>query len=466
MSTHRPRSAKEVLDGELDESVLSSHQVRIWFLASAGIGVSGYDLFVMSVAIPLIQAYFQVFSPAWAGIFAGAAFLGAVPGAVIAGMLSDRFGRRKILVVSMILLTITSILSSLSWSPASLVVFRALQGLAIGAEYPLSASLVGEIMPRKNRGKWMTGAFSFQAGGMTIAAMIATLILFLDLSENAWRWMLLSCSVPSFLLAINRRKLKESPRWLIRKGRCEEAKEVLHWLLQIKTPMACDRFLQENLQEKGVHRGHLYELWGEPFRSRTLLTAIPWFLMDISLYGIGLFTPTILLELLHKKTVFASGFLGADFAIDTITAIADLFFIVGFLLNILTVDKYGRIKLQILGFLGMTLGITIVSLLGTQGHELGLIFGFSLFNLMVNFGPNATTYLLPVEVFPTRLRATGHGFSAAMGKAGACLGVFFLPIAKQAWGLSTTLTLIGVLSMIGAVITLLFRVETKGLPLE
>ena len=85
---------------------------------------------------------------------------------------------------------------------------------------------------------------------------------------------------------------------------------------------------------------------------------------------------------------------------------------------------------------------------------------------MVNFGPNATTYLLPVEVFPTRLRGTGHGFAAASGKLGAALGVFFLPAAAHLWGLTSTLIVIGILCSIGACITIVCRVETRGLPLE
>ncbi len=461
-------SLRKLIYHQLDESTITRNQIRMWILASAGIGLSGFDLFIMSAALPLIQSYFGSFSQMMSGLLAGAAFLGAVPGALISGRMSDRFGRRSILLIDIVVLTITSILCAMAWNPISLVIFRFLQGVAIGAEYPISASLVAEVMPRRNRGKWMTGAFSFQAIGMTMAAMGSTLILFFLNEDSAWRWMMLSCAIPSCILAILRRKIKESPRWLARKGKMREAEESLGWLLgpEAVTAFHREQALVNITEEETPKQGYFLELFQPQFRRRVILTAVPWFLMDIGLYGIGLFTPTILVYLLHGKASSSSGFLSADFKADLSTMIADLFLILGFALNIFTVEKRGRIQLQVLGFIGMAIGTGIVVIFGSRENIVGSILGFSLFNLMVNFGPNATTYLLPVEVFPTELRGTGHGFAAAAGKVGAALGVFFLPTAAHTWGLTPTLVVIGILCLVGACITLICRIETRGLPLE
>lgn len=459
---------RKIIYHEIDKSTVTKNQIRMWALAGAGIGLNGYDLFIMSAALPLIQTYFSTYSPIMMGLLVGAAVFGAIPGAMIAGLLSDRFGRRPILLVDITLLTITSILCSLAWSPLILIFCRFLQGIAIGAEYPISASIVAEVMPQHSRGKWVTGAFSFQAVGMVSAAIVSTLILYFIKEDNAWRWMLLSCAAPSFTLAVLRQNIHESPRWLARRGKTEQAKTSLGWLLG---PQAVQSVLNqvaaaENIDLREPPKGCLSDLFRPGFRVRTLLTAFPWFLMDISLYGIGLFTPAILVNIFHGPSSKPNGFLAADFTADAGAAFADLFLIVGFTLNILTVERLGRIKLQILGFVGMTVGTAIISLFGIGGSHLGLIIGFSIFNLMVNFGPNATTYLLPVELFPTELRSTGHGFAAACGKAGATAGAFLLPIAIHIFGLSQTMSVIGILSMTGAVITLLCRVETKGMALE
>src|SRR5205823_2158873 len=104
-------------------------------------------------------------------------------------------------------------------------------------------------------------------------------------------------------------------------------------------------------------------------------------------------------------------------------------------------------SLQLLGFAGMTLGLALLavtgSLPGGTGANTPLVFlGFALFNLMVNLGPNATTYLLPAELFPTELRASGHGLAAASGKVGAAVGIFLLPLLRSSFGLSTTLAVV------------------------
>lgn len=453
-------SVRESINLALDDSAVTPNRRRMWALASAGIGLSGYDFFIMSAALPLIQAYFGTFSPTVAGLFAAAAFFGAVPGAIISGVLSDRFGRRIILLIDVALLTITSVLCAVAWSPLILIFFRFLQGISVGAEYPISASLVGEIMPRKGRGKWMTGAFSFQAIGMTLAAIVCSLILLASPSEQAWRWMLLSCAAPALILAILRTSIHESPRWLARRGRLKEAKASLAWLLGTK------ELPPSSKKEEGPQKSNFLELFKPEFRMRTLLAAVPWFLMDTALYGIGLFTPMILVRILFPAVTHSGGFIAANFRSDMMTAIADIFLIIGFVLNILLVDRRGRIQLQILGFIGMAIGTGMIAIFGMNTGDIGLIIGFSMFNLMVNFGPNATTFLLPVEVFPTRLRATGHGFAAACGKTGATFGVFFLPMAFHAFGLRATMVMIGIFCLIGAMITVIARVETKGLALE
>jgi nitrate/nitrite transporter NarK len=99
---------------------------------------------------------------------------------------------------------------------------------------------------------------------------------------------------------------------------------------------------------------------------------------------------------------------------------------------------------------------------GSGGPLWILLASFIVFNTMVNMGPNATTYLLPAEVFPTRLRATGHGVAAAAGKVGAVVGTFLLPVATASVGLSPTIGVIAVLAGLGAVVTFVFRIETRG----
>lgn len=467
-------TARKFINSELNESTPTRRQKRVWALAATGIGLDGYDLFIMGAALPLIQADFGTATSGWlTGLLAGAAVLGAVPGALLSGVLSDRFGRRRVLRLDVALFALTSILCAIAWNPASLIGFRVLQGFAIGAEYPISASIIAEVMPRKNRGKWMTGAFSFQAVGMFGAAVVSTLLLLLVNSDTAWRWMLLSCAAPAALIAIMRRSIPESPRWLARNDRVDEAEQSLEWLLGPEAAARVRTRIEPAIaqREAKTNRGSIRELFTTPFRRRTALTAIPWLIMDVALYGIGLFTPMILATLFWQfqspSTPAQNAFLASDVKATASAALADAFLVIGFILNIMTVDWLGRIRLQVVGFVGMAIGLAVVAFAGDAGvGGVAVILGFIIFNFTVNLGPNATTYLLPVEVFPTRLRGTGHGFAAACGKVGATLGVFLLVPATHEFGLSPTMILIGIMCLVGAMTTLSLRVETRGIALE
>lgn len=92
--------------------------------------------------------------------------------------------------------------------------------------------------------------------------------------------------------------------------------------------------------------------------------------------------------------------------------------------------------------------------------------GFAIFNLMVNAGPNATTYLLPAELFPTELRASGHGLAAACGKLGAMVGIFFLPVLRVRFGIATTVAIAATVSLAGLSVTWMLGVETAGKSFE
>lgn len=368
--------SRKLIGHQLDESTVTPRQKRVWALAATGIGLDGYDLFIMSAALPLIMADFGQTSAWMSALFAGAAVLGAVPGALLSGILSDKYGRRNILRIDVALFGVTAILCAIAWNPAALIVFRFFQGFAVGAEYPISASMVAEVTRQ-----------------------------------------------------------------------IEAAKSV---------------------DETEPKEGSIKELFRPTYRARTALTAVPWFIMDIALYGIGIFTPIILATFIHTSSANSpNSFLAGDLKATATAAVADIFLVIGFIINIYSVERAGRIRLQILGFIGMAVGLTIVAFTGdSTTSTVWVILGFVIFNLMVNIGPNATTYLLPAEVFPTRLRSTGHGYAAACGKVGATIGVFFLPSAIAAFGLGNTMIAIAIFCLVGAVITLMFRIETKGMALE
>ena len=208
-------------------------------------------------------------------------------------------------------------------------------------------------------------------------------------------------------------------------------------------------------------------LFSRPYRTRTMLVSVPWFLMDIATYGVGLFTPLIL-GAIHLSGA-ASGPLTADFVDAKGTAAIDLFLLIGFLVGLWAVPRFGRLHMQVVGFAGMTLGMLILLFAvlaggGAAAHVPIVFAGFILFNLAMNAGPNATTFALAPELFPTGIRASAAGFAAATAKVGATLGIFVLPQVKGYWGLAAVLVMMAAVSGLGAVITAALARQVNEIP--
>jgi MFS family permease len=207
-------------------------------------------------------------------------------------------------------------------------------------------------------------------------------------------------------------------------------------------------------------------------RRATIFASVPWFIQDLGTYGIGIFTPTILAAAFgggadHIRSL--SDMISDDILAAKGAAMINVLLIVGIFCAVVLADIAGRIKLQILGFIGCAVGLLIASFsIDFSGAaRIDIIFvGFMLFSFMTNLGPNAQTYLLAGEVFPTEVRGMGAGFAAAFAKIGAVATAFLFPILLA--GIGTRLLLYGlvVTSILGAIVTWMYRIETTGVNLD
>ena len=457
------------LSGLIDGAELRSTHWRIWLLSAMGVFLDGFDLFILAVAMPLIVQHLQP-SPVMQGLIGASAVLGAIIGAGLLGHLTDLWGRKYLYLADLAIFIVFAVLSGFSWDCYSLILFRFLLGIGVGADYPICASYVTEFMPARLRGRMLIGAFSFQAIGMLAAAMTGLLLLKLFPHQECWRLMLVAGAIPAGIVLVFRISVPESARWHLRQGKINEAVKTLNLLIPGKEPeIAAAAVLEEQQRASAAKTLGYGALFSLRYIKRTALATVPWFLMDIATYGVGMFTPLILTAIVlgasHKNA------LAADFAGIKEAAFVDLFLIIGFVINILLVDRWGRIKLQVLGFAGMAVGLVILAASlslpgGGTSHIVMVLTGFTIFNLLMNMGPNATTFILPAELFPTEVRASGHGFAAACGKFGAAIGIFFLPIVKSWAGVSGTILMMALVSLLGLVVTLMLQVETKGQSLE
>jgi MFS transporter, putative metabolite transport protein len=455
-------------------SPMTSMQWLIWGLAAAGKFFEGMVVFTTGVALPLMAAEFGL-GATQTGVIAAASLFGILIGATALGGLADRYGRKELFIVEMVLFAGFVVL--LTFSSSYLVVVIALVGigLALGCDYPVAHLMISESVPSRIRGRMVLSAFGFQAVGGLAGTAIGFLILFENPDIGAWRWMYASTLLLVVPVIVGRFFIVQSPSWLVVRGRLAEAEEATEQLLLRDPPYPKDVILHR-LPERDRRREQSHQHWSVLFKGdhlrRNILASVPWFLQDLGTYGIGIFTPTILATVIgarieHPRNV--ADLIQGDILAARGAAFIDVLLIVGIVFAVALADRVGRIRLQIFGFIGCAVGLLLATLsLHVAGvvSSVLLFAGFMLFSFMTNVGPNAMTYLIAGEVFPTSIRGTGAGFAASFAKIGAVLTAFLFPILLKDVGTDLVLLILVGTSLAGAVVTWRYAVETKGANLE
>lgn len=460
----------------LDTSPMLPIHYRIWALSTGGTLLSGVSMFLLGVTLPLVIPLFAM--PATSiGLAAAMLMGGTVIGALIGGHFADRWGRKPIMIADMIILVIATLLAALASNATLLIEAELLVGIGVGMDFPVASSYLAEFMPQGQRGRMMAASIAIQSLGMLTGVAFALLLLRkAQPGDNTWRWLLAAELLLVIPYLLGRLSLPESVRWCMGHGRNHQAAKILE-------NFAPDRLLEltkmaRNLGNKkhhvakiapGAHLG-IRTLFGPEYRRRTLLVTLPWFFMDIATYGIGLFT-TILLGSMRHYPPHLVNVIGKDFINALDSGKVDIFLLVGSLLSLWTVPHLGRIHMQILGFAGMIAGMVLLLIATHWGDPMLspiylILGGFMVFNLFMTMGPNATTFILPTELYPTQVRAFSAGFAAAIAKIGATISVFILPVILSKWGTAAVLLFMILVSLLGLGMTWLFRVQGHGLTLE
>jgi putative MFS transporter len=458
---------------ELPYVPMTSMQWRIWSLAAAGKFFEGFVVFMTGVALPLISHEFGI-SSTQNGLVSAASLMGILVGALGLGGMSDYFGRKRMFIVEMILFCAFLVLLTLCSNFTSLVICLFGLGVALGCDYPTAHMIISESIPSSSRGKLVLAAFGFQALGALGGTAIGYLVLSVIPTLDAWRWMYATAIFPALIVTVGRFFITESPNWLHARGSVERAEQAARRLLVREPQYPSSIELSRDSAQIESHGGakSFLALFDRRNLRATIFASVPWFLQDLGTYGIGIFTPTILAVALGSKPDHVRSI--SDLILNDIlaakgAALTTVLLIVGIVFAVMLADKVGRIWLQVLGFIGCAVGLFIASLAdGFDGNtKTTLIFaGFMLFNFMTNVGPNAQTYLIAGEVFPTSIRGAGAGFAAAVGKIGAVATAFLFPILLASIGTASLLYILVGTSLLGAIVTWVSRIETNGISLD
>jgi MFS family permease len=436
----------------LDEASLSRFHLRAVLVSGMGFFTDAYDLFVIGIASTLIATQWNLSADRLAllnSTMLAAAFLGAF----VFGRFADVTGRKRVYWIVAVIMVVGAIGSAISPTFWVLIAFRFLLGFGVGGDYPVSAVLMSEYANRKDRGKLVGMVFGTQALGLIIGPAIALALLGAGASGNvAWRTMLGLGAVPAAAVIYLRRRMPESPRYQVQvQGRAREAAAQISDFSrgQVSGEASAEAGHQMSLRAFLTNRRYLIMLAG---------TAGTWFLLDYAYYGNTISTPQILTLLSPTASTVTK--IALQLAIFVVAAVP------GYLLAIAKLDRIGHRRLQLTGFAMMALCFLVIGVVPGMTTVIApflLVYGVSYF--FTEFGPNMTTFVMPSEIYPVSMRATGHGISAGVGKLGAFIGVFLFPLLKDSLGLRGTLLLTAVISAAGFALTLVLP-EPAGRSLD
>jgi PHS family inorganic phosphate transporter-like MFS transporter len=426
---------------EIDDERMSKTQWSIVLISGMGFFTDAYDLFIIGVVLKLLQSEWHIGTVETA-IVGATALVSAAIGSAVFGRIADVFGRKYIYGFEVLVLGAGAIASAFSPNIWWLVAFRFILGLGIGGDYPVSATIASEFAGKKTRGLMISSVFAMQGIGLIVGPLLAIALLAVNVPQDlVWRILLAAGAVPPLAVFWARRHLKETPRFAqLAEGKDDEmAKEAkrVGFVTALKEAFGSDKQLQKWL----------------------IGTSLAWFFLDLAYYGNTISNQAFVSAVSQHASQIHD--LLISLLVFTFAAFP------GYLLSVYGMDKWGRKRIQLLGFAMMAASFIAIALLGeAKSIIVPFVALYCLNYFFTEFGPNTTTFVLPAEIFPTKVRTTSHGISATVGKLGAAVGTFSFPLLQAKFGLPGPMWIAGASCIVGLAITWSLLPEPNGLDLE
>lgn len=452
-----PNERRRLALAEIDKAPFGWYHVRAVVVAGIGFFTDAYDIFAVNLIVGMLGLVY------WQGgripeasdtAIKVSTSGGTVIGQLVFGWLADVVGRRKMYGLELMIIIAATLAQSVTSNSASinivglLIFWRVIMGIGIGGDYPLSSIITSEFATTKWRGAMMGAVFAMQGLGQFAAALCALLVTLAFKSklegqhvndcdasckvavDRMWRTIIGVGGIPACIALYYRLTIPETPRYTfdverdIEKAAADAAKFTHNQQSDGEVNEISRLYTQQNAQtELKVPKASMRDFlshFGNWRNGKIIIgTAGSWFLLDVAFYGLGLNNSIILAAIGYssKQDVYLKLYNNAVGNLILVCAGS----IPGYWLTVFTVDIIGRKPIQIMGFTVLTI---LFSAIGFAFHRLtptALLTLYVFCQFFFNFGPNATTFIVPGECFPTRYRSTSHGVSAASGKMGAII---------------------------------------------
>lgn len=449
----------------LDRLPFTSKHRKI--LAGSGIGwaLDAMDVGLISFIIAALAQHWQL-DKSETGLIASLGFVGMAVGASLGGLLADRFGRRQVFALTLLVFGLASGASALVGGVAALLVLRFFVGLGLGAELPVASSYMSEFAPARIRGRVIVILEAFWAIGWIASALIGYLVV--PLSDNGWRFAFLIGAIPAVYAFVVRWGLPESPRWLASRGRLTEADRIVTEFEAAAahsakhTPQSpakepsdedhatADTETQQPAILAATMGERLRALWSAEFRLRTFAVWLVWLCVNFAYYGAFIWIPSILVE---------AGFsLVRSFGFTLIITLAQL---PGYALAAWLIEVWGRRVVLSVFLTGSALGALWF---GTATSEVAIIAAGMLLSFF-NLGAWGALYAVTPELYPTSLRATGAGWAAGVGRIASICAPLLVPVMLGAGGTGLTFAVFAAFFIVAATAAWALK-DQRGLALD
>ncbi|MFD1507593.1 MFS transporter [Georgenia yuyongxinii] len=424
----------------LDDVAMTPFLKRLTVFASGGPFLDGYVLSIIGVALIQLGPELELDAAA-TGAIGVAAIVGLFLGTAVGGWMTDRIGRKRMFVIDIVGIALISVGTAFVPNVVMLVVMRFLIGIVVGADYPIATSLIAEFTPRRHRAVSMGVAAAAWYVGANVAFLVGYFLLSV---EGGWRWMLASAVVPCLVILVGRWDIPESPRWLVRNGRSQEAAAIVRRIFGTDVELEPETTTKVGYAAL-FRRGHI---------GKVLFIGTIWMCQAVPMFAIYTFGPQIMADFGFGEVQTAT--LG-QIVIGT-------FFMVGCIPAMFLANSMGRRKLLVGSFLVMTVALGVLGIVPVAGTVLVIIClaTYAFFS----GGPGNLQWLYPNELFPTDIRASATGAAMAFSRIGTVISTYVLPSFLASHGPRATMIAGALISGLGLVVSVLFAPETRGLTLN
>jgi len=433
--------------GLLEQAPLTRFHYGLLLLGSLIYGFTAMNvLLIAAVLTPIIAEFGLKQQPLVSGLLLSAGYLGMFVGALSCGVLADHIGRKKTLLLTILTMTVFTALNSLAPDPLTMAILRFVAGIGLGGALPQPGVYVSEYVPAKYRGRFLGLVETSWVYGVLLSLVFSRFLF----PSVGWRPTFLVALVPLFLIPIVAFSAPESIRYLQLKGRTEEVAALLKKYKLVPADLGQ---VMKVAPVKFNSKTALRELWSPNFRKRTAMLWIAWAVLVYTYHGIFTWLPTFYASPPMNLTVVKS--------IEWVL-IVTLAQVPGYYTAALLLDRVGRKPIAVTYLALAGVGSVLLSLAGAQSSILLWSIVISFFNL----GAWSALYAYTPELYPTRVRGTGAGAAASIGRIAGVIAPTATPLLYAYGGLPAAFTVFALTHILGAIAIAVLGTETKGKTLE